>query len=76
MRNWATQASPMSNLRLDDRRIAECEGVDQARPGLEAADASAANPPAAEGCYRGVVGARKQESRMGYRVIRPVMRPT
>ena len=47
-----------SGLRLHDRRIAEREGVDQTWPGFEAPDAAAANPPAADSPFGGVVGGR------------------
>jgi len=42
--------------RLDDSRIAECEGIDQTWPGFEAAEAAAANTPAANRPFGGIVG--------------------
>ena len=41
---------------LNDGRITEGEGVDQTWPGFEAPDAAAANPPAANDPFGGVVG--------------------
>ena len=69
LRNGVKQAVPRSSLRLDDGRIAEREGIDQTGPGLEASHAAAANPPAADGSFRGFVGTRKHAPQMGNCVV-------
>ena len=54
----ARQAGPKWSLRLDDGRITEREGVGQTVPSLEASDAAAADAPAADGSFGGVIGRR------------------
>ena len=53
--------------------IAKGKGVGQSGPGFEAADASAANAPAADSAFRGVVGGRNvtllEEKAVGTPVI-------
>ena len=61
----AKQTNPKSSLRLDDRRIAEREGIDQPGPGLEASRVTASDPATANGPLNGPVGTRREDFQMG-----------
>ena len=53
--NRDRQSAPDRCNPLDERRVAQDEGVDEPGPSLEATDATAARTPAADGPFGGVV---------------------